>query len=103
MSWPGPVAAGVKRNDRQPVEAAEKLIADVGQRIAEIRRERGWTQQEAADRLKMEPQSLQRLERGTNLTIRSLARIAGVLGVPTVALFEPPKTRERRSGRPRKE
>jgi len=51
----------------------------------------------------MEPQSIQRIERGTNLTIRSLVRIARLLGVPTIALFEPPKTRERRPGRPRKE
>ena len=96
------VFLGVKRNDRRRVEKAENIIADVGQRIAEIRRERGWTQQDAADKLKMEPQSIQRIERGTNLTIRSLVRIARLLGVPTIALFEPPKTRERRPGRPRK-
>jgi transcriptional regulator with XRE-family HTH domain len=84
------------------VEKAEIIIANVGQRIAEIRQERGWTQQDAADRLKMEPQSIQRIERGTNLTIRSLVRIAHVLGVSTIALFEPPKSRERRPGRPTK-
>ena len=84
------------------MEKAEAVIADVGQRVAEIRRERGWTQQDFADRLKMEPQSIQRIERGTNLTIRSLVRVARVLGVATITLFEPPMARARRPGRPRK-
>jgi ribosome-binding protein aMBF1 (putative translation factor) len=52
------------------VEKAEKVIVDVGARIAEIRRAHGWTQQDLAHRLRMEPQSVQRIERGTNLTIR---------------------------------
>jgi transcriptional regulator with XRE-family HTH domain len=38
----------------------------------------------------MEPHSVQRIERGTNLTVRSLPRIARTLGVPTAALFQPP-------------
>jgi transcriptional regulator with XRE-family HTH domain len=73
----------------------------VGARVAEIRRENGWTQQDLADRLRMEPQSVQRIERGTNLTIRSLVNIARTLGVPTIALFEAPMTGERRPGRPK--
>lgn len=84
-------------------EKAETIIADVGLRIAEARRARGWTQAEAAEKLRMEPQSVQRIERGTeNLTIRSLVRIAGVLGVPTRELFDEPETRERKPGRPKK-
>jgi transcriptional regulator with XRE-family HTH domain len=85
------------------VEKAENIIANVGARIAEIRRERGWTQQDAAEKFDMEPQSVQRLERGTNLTIRSLVKIARVLGVPMLNLFEPPKSRERKAGRPKAE
>ena len=84
------------------MERAETIIADVGQRVAEIRRERGWTQQDLADKLAMEPQSLQRIERGTNLTIRSLVKIARVLGVTTASLFEAPRSRERKPGRPSK-
>jgi transcriptional regulator with XRE-family HTH domain len=84
------------------VERAETIIANVGARVAEIRRENGWTQQDLADRLRMEPQSVQRIERGTNLTIRSLTRIARILGVPMLALFQPPQTGERRPGRPKK-
>jgi transcriptional regulator with XRE-family HTH domain len=84
------------------VEKAEKIIANVGARIAEIRRDRGWTQQDLAAKLDMEPQSLQRVERGTNMTIGSLVRVAHVLGVPMLSLFEPPKARARKPGRPRK-
>lgn len=85
------------------MEKAERIIADVGQRIAEVRRERRWTQQDFADKLKMEPQSVQRIERGTNLTIRSLVNIARVLGVATVSLFQTPESRELRPGRPKKD
>lgn len=83
-------------------EKPEVIIADVGRRIAEARRQRGWTQQKAADHLRMEVQSLQRIERGENLTIRSLVKIAGVFGVPTRSLFDEPESRERRPGRPKK-
>jgi transcriptional regulator with XRE-family HTH domain len=84
------------------VEKAETIIANVGARVAEMRRANGWTQQDLADRLRMEPQSIQRIERGTNMTIRSLANIARALGVPMIAFFEAPKTGQRRPGRPRK-
>ena len=84
------------------MDKADKVIADIGARVAEIRRKHGWTQQDLADRLRMEPQSVQRIERGTNLTIRSLVKVARALGVPAITLFEPPGTGDRRPGRPRK-
>jgi XRE family transcriptional regulator, regulator of sulfur utilization len=82
-------------------ERAEAVMSDVGARIAEVRRDRGWTQQEAADRLRIEVQSMQRIERGgSNLTIRTLVKIANCLGVRTKSLFDEPTARERRPGRP---
>lgn len=82
-------------------ERADRVIADVGRRIAEVRRELGWTQQEAAEQLKMPLKNLQRIEAGVNLQIRTLVRIAKGLGVPTRELFDEPKSRERRRrGRP---
>jgi len=81
-------------------EKPETIIADVGLRIAEARRARGWTQQDAADRLGMEVQSWQRIERGTNLTIRSMVRIAAALGVATKDFFEQPSS-QRKAGRPK--
>jgi transcriptional regulator with XRE-family HTH domain len=82
-------------------EKPETIIADVGLRIAEARRAKGWTQQDAADHLGMEVQSWQRIERGTNLTIRSMVKIAAVLGVTTKDFFEPP-TSQRKAGRPKR-
>ncbi len=65
------------------MEKAEKVIADVGKRVAEVRRDLGLTQQEAAEMLKMPVKNLQRIEGGMNLTIKTLVRIAKGLGVPT--------------------
>ena len=81
---------------------ADRLIQNVGRRIAELRRERDWTQAEAAEKLRIEEQSLQRFERGANLTLRTLAKIARVFEVPVQALFEESQARPRRAGRPRK-
>lgn len=81
---------------------ADLVIETVGHRIAEIRREMGWTQEQAADRLGMEVQSLQRIERGTNLTLRTMIRIADSYEVPWRSLLDEPKPEERRPGRPRK-
>lgn len=84
-------------------ESPEHIISDVGRRVAEARRARGWTQQQAADKLKMEVQSVQRIERGReNMTIRTLVRIALAFGVLTRTLFDAPAARERKPGRPKK-
>ena len=77
-------------------------MADVGRRVAELRSARGWTQQQAAEHLKMPVNNLQRIERGMNLTIKTLVRLARGLGAPTRALFESPSSRERSAGRPPK-
>lgn len=82
-------------------EDPDRVITDVGRRIAEVRRELGWTQQEAAEHLRMPLKNLQRIEKGMNLTIRTLTRVARGLGVRTRDLFDEPKSRERRRrGRP---
>ncbi|MBI2395164.1 MAG: helix-turn-helix transcriptional regulator [Deltaproteobacteria bacterium] len=84
-------------------ETPSAVIDDVGRKIAELRRERGWTQQEAAEQLRMPLKNFQRVEAGMNLTIRTLVRIARGLDVPTRTLFDPPNRREkRRRGRPRR-
>ena len=81
---------------------AEQVIKNVGARIAQLRHERGWTQLELAERLGIEVQSLQRIERGTNFTIRSLVKIAQAFDVAPEALFEKGAERKPRPGRPRK-
>ena len=84
-------------------DASEELIADVGRRIAEVREQRGWTQQEAAEILGMPLKNLQWYEQGANMTLRTLSRIATGLGVPVRKFFDQPKTKGRRAkGRPKK-
>lgn len=82
--------------------STDRVIQNVGSRIAELRRERGWTQRQLAEMLRIEEQSLQRFERGANLTLRTLVKLAKAFGVAPQALFEPAKPQERRAGRPRK-
>jgi transcriptional regulator with XRE-family HTH domain len=83
---------------------ADRALKDVGRRIAELRRERGWTQETFAERLGLQANNLQRIELGMqNLTIRSLVRLANGLSVSLGALFEVPRDRTVRQGRPRTE
>lgn len=84
-------------------ERADRVIADVGRRVAEIRRELGLTQQEAAEKLRMPLKNLQRIEGGMNLTLRTLVRLARGLGVKARELLDEPASRDRRRrGRPPK-
>lgn len=86
------------------IETPARVTKDVGRRIAELRLGRGWTQEDLAERLRMPLKNLQRIERGLqNLTIKTLVRFATVLGVRTAELFEAPKSREVKRGRPPKE
>jgi transcriptional regulator with XRE-family HTH domain len=64
-----------------PTELPEDFVRRVTQRIAEVRRERGVTQDELAEALGTATRNLQRLEAGQNVTLHTLARVAAALGV----------------------
>lgn len=67
----------------------KRLLRQVGRRIAELRGERGLTQEALAARLRMSDRYLRRIEAGEiNLTLASLARIANRLDVPIAAFLE---------------
>ena len=88
---------------RTAADPAAAQMQTVGRRIAELRAGRGWTQDVFAERLKVSVDYVQRLERGSNLTIRSLVQIADKLTVQVIDLFAAPtSTGRRRSGRPPK-
>lgn len=73
-----------------------RLLQQVGRRVAELRKERGLTQEELAARLRVDARYLRRIEAGEiNLSLWSLAKVANRLKVPMAAMFE----RTRRGGR----
>lgn len=75
----------------------------VGHRIAELREATGRTQEQLAESLELSPRYIQMIEAGrANVALRTLIAIATALGVDPLALFEDPKKRVVRTGRPRK-
>lgn len=95
---------------RRPERAAQYRSAafrDLQGRLAAnvraLREARGWTQEEAAHRVKMAPQLLQRIEAGTvNLTFATLARLSHGFTEDVLRLLAPGAQPVRRPrGRPR--
>jgi UDP-N-acetylglucosamine 1-carboxyvinyltransferase len=86
-----------------PLEDPEKVIEQVGRRIAELRTRAGLTQADVAEKLKTTVSNYQRIEHGLqNLTIKTAVRIAAAIGVSTASLFEASASRKPRRGRPKK-
>jgi transcriptional regulator with XRE-family HTH domain len=68
-----------------------KLI--VGRRVAELRRQRRWTQEALAEKAQVSGRYIQLIEAGDeNLTIESLAMLANALRIPVRELFERPRS-----------
>jgi len=64
-----------------PRRRDQDLLRLVGQRVALIRRDRGWTQEQLAEAIEIEPVSLSRLETGHRaLSLSTLNLIAEALG-----------------------
>jgi transcriptional regulator with XRE-family HTH domain len=82
----------------------QRVCKNVGRRIAELRKERGLTQERFSVLLGTSFQWVSQLEAGRNVTLHSLAHIANALRVPLVDLLAAPKrsSRARRIGRPRR-
>lgn len=74
---------------------ADSAIRAIGQRIADLRRERGITQERFAEQVGVSEKYVQRVEAGTNLSIRSLVRFANALDVPLRTLIEPTQPAEK--------
>ena len=79
----------------------DRLLRDLGRRLAELRAEAELTQEELAEQLDVTARYVQSLEGGQeNLTVKSLATLADALGVGVAKLFDVPKSRIVRQGRP---
>jgi transcriptional regulator with XRE-family HTH domain len=83
-----------------PIDA-DRLLRDLGRRIAEIRTDRRLTQDQMAERMGISTKYLQRLERGRSMNLRTLVDIANKLHVGLDdLLMTPPRSRQTRVGRP---
>lgn len=85
-------------------EDPDAVARNVGRRIAELRRDRGLTQEELAAVLDVSVRWVARVElSAVNLTLHTLTKVANGLRVPTRALLDPPGpgAREIKRGRPR--
>jgi len=79
----------------------DQVVHNVGRRVAELRAERGLTQEQLAEAAGVSIKYLQRIEAGRqNLTIRSLVGFANLLDAKPVEFFEAPATTGGRIGRP---
>lgn len=63
--------------------------AAFGQRVRQLREERGWSQEALADEAAVHRTYISSMERGQrNVSIDIIARLADALNVPTAALFQ---------------
>jgi len=84
------------------VENPDALVHKVGRKIAELRRKAGLTQEELAEKLGVGWRYVSRAERGENLTLQTMVKIANALGVRVKALLNEPRNVAIKTGRPRK-
>ena len=83
----------------------ERIIKEIGRRIAELREQHEWTQPQLATRLRTTFQWVSQLEAGKqNLTVHSLVKVANALKVSLEELLVPanPANKRRGPGRPKK-
>jgi transcriptional regulator with XRE-family HTH domain len=83
------------------VDKADRVCADLAQRVIELRKHRGWSQEHLAERANVDARNLRRIEADGNARVWTLARIADGLGVTMGDLFQAPRlSYDRKPGRP---
>ena len=69
-------------------------LAIFGQRVIELRKEKGWSQEHLALESGLARSYLGGVERGQrNIAVLNIYRLAEALGVPPASLLEPPSKR----------
>jgi transcriptional regulator with XRE-family HTH domain len=65
------------------------ILRLLAERIVSVRRSKGWSQEQLADRASMQRSYLADLERGhRNPSVRTLVKVANALGVSVPGLFQ---------------
>ena len=81
----------------------DRVLADAGRRIAELRSNLGMTQEELAGRIGVSVRHLQRIEAGQkNLSVLFLAELSPLLEAEPAEFLAPPTTPKPRPGRPKR-
>ena len=88
---------------RRPLpEDPDKVVRAVGRRIAELRAERGLTQEQFAEHYGATVKYIQRVEAGRqNVSVRTLVKLANTLRAKTADLLVAPTTLRSTPGRPK--
>ena len=82
-----PVERGL--DDAAVRSVADPFLRKLGQRIRQLRRQRGWTQEDLAHATKIERAYISDIEHGRhNFGVTYLPRLAKALKAPVAALFE---------------
>jgi transcriptional regulator with XRE-family HTH domain len=59
------------------------MLQRIGRNVAKKRRQRGWSQLELAEMMRLDKMTISRIERGlSNFAIGTLESLANILGVP---------------------
>lgn len=77
-------------------------IRKVNRRIAEIRKDRGLTQAELAEKMDMGLRDLQELEAHSGMTLTTFFRFVEALDCHPKEFFKEPKTKRNGRGRPKR-
>jgi transcriptional regulator with XRE-family HTH domain len=80
----------------------EKIIENIGRRVAELRLKLGLTQDALAEKAGVTGGYIRQIEGGwKNMRVTTLCRLADVLGCETADLFKPASMKKPSPGRPR--
>ena len=80
----------------------EEIYRNISRRIAEIRVEKGLSQEQLAAIIGIEPRNLQRWETKARVNLPNLIRFSKVLKCPIADFFQPSTTKPSSPGRPKK-
>lgn len=85
----------------RPPTDSDAVLRDLGCCVAELRTAKGLTQEGFAERAYVSIKYVQRIKGGrANLSVRSLVKLANILGVSVADLFAKPGRPPARPGRP---
>jgi len=66
------------------------MLKYIGERIADSRKKKGWTQEILANKAKLHNTYIGAVERGeVNISVKSLEKIANALNLPVIEFFRP--------------